>query len=192
MPTPVEPLPVVWTLRAIRELETIKGYIRAVNPLAAQRLTLRLMAAADGACGISRSFPRFWPSPRTGGDSALRHSLPRRRGRRRDLARAPRRAPAHRHMMRSLGAKIGFSYPCSRPAFHLPRSPGQPSGADSQGRGSVSAARVALLGDGQHSVSLDKVIVTMKRTGADMNAIYKETSLGGAGGERGGMLSSLG
>jgi L-serine dehydratase len=28
-------------------------------------------------------------------------------------------------------------------------------------------------------VSLDKVIVTMKRTGADMNAIYKETSLGG-------------
>jgi len=51
---------------------------------------------------------------------------------------------------------------------------------------------VALLGDGQHSVSLDKVIVTMKRTGADMNAIYKETSLGGAGGERGGMLSSLG
>ena len=48
MPTPVEPLPVVWPLRAIRELETIKGYIGAVNPLAAQRLTLRLIAAADG------------------------------------------------------------------------------------------------------------------------------------------------
>ena len=37
----------------------------------------------------------------------------------------------------------------------------------------------ALLGDGEHSVSLDKVIATMKRTGADMNEIYKETSLGG-------------
>ena len=43
----------------------------------------------------------------------------------------------------------------------------------------IDAARLALLGDGQHSVSLDKVIVTMKRTGADMSEIYKETSLGG-------------
>ncbi|HWA63156.1 MAG TPA: L-serine ammonia-lyase [Caulobacteraceae bacterium] len=43
----------------------------------------------------------------------------------------------------------------------------------------IDAARLALLGDGQHSVSLDKVIATMKRTGADMDAIYKETSLGG-------------
>jgi L-serine dehydratase len=43
----------------------------------------------------------------------------------------------------------------------------------------IDAARLALLGDGQHSVSLDKVIATMKRTGADMNTIYKETSLGG-------------
>jgi len=43
----------------------------------------------------------------------------------------------------------------------------------------IDAARLALLGDGEHSVSLDKVIATMKRTGADMNAIYKETSLGG-------------
>jgi L-serine dehydratase len=43
----------------------------------------------------------------------------------------------------------------------------------------VDAARLALLGDGQHSVSLDKVIATMKRTGEDMNYIYKETSLGG-------------
>jgi L-serine dehydratase len=43
----------------------------------------------------------------------------------------------------------------------------------------IDAARLALLGDGQHSVSLDKVIATMKRTGADMNDIYKETSLGG-------------
>jgi len=43
----------------------------------------------------------------------------------------------------------------------------------------IDAARLALLGDGQHTVSLDKVIATMKRTGEDMSAIYKETSLGG-------------
>ena len=43
----------------------------------------------------------------------------------------------------------------------------------------IDAARLALHGDGEHSVSLDKVIATMKRTGADMNEIYKETSLGG-------------
>jgi L-serine dehydratase len=43
----------------------------------------------------------------------------------------------------------------------------------------IDAARLALLGDGEHSVSLDKVIATMKRTGADMSEIYKETSLGG-------------
>ena len=43
----------------------------------------------------------------------------------------------------------------------------------------IDAQRLAMLGDGQHSVSLDKVIATMKRTGEDMSAIYKETSLGG-------------
>jgi L-serine dehydratase len=43
----------------------------------------------------------------------------------------------------------------------------------------MNAARLALLGDGQHYVSLDKVISTMKQTGKDMMAIYKETSLGG-------------
>ena len=43
----------------------------------------------------------------------------------------------------------------------------------------VNAARIALMGDGQHQVSLDKVIETMRQTGKDMNAIYKETSLGG-------------
>ena len=43
----------------------------------------------------------------------------------------------------------------------------------------IDASRLALLGDGQHSVSLDKVIATMKRTGDDMSHIYKETSLGG-------------
>lgn len=43
----------------------------------------------------------------------------------------------------------------------------------------VNAARLALLGDGQHFVSLDKVIATMKQTGKDMMTIYKETSQGG-------------
>jgi L-serine dehydratase len=43
----------------------------------------------------------------------------------------------------------------------------------------VNAARMALMGDGQHKISLDKVIQTMKQTGRDMNTIYKETSLGG-------------
>ncbi len=43
----------------------------------------------------------------------------------------------------------------------------------------VNAARIALMGDGSHLVSLDQVIQTMKQTGKDMNTIYKETSLGG-------------
>ncbi|OGT45102.1 MAG: L-serine ammonia-lyase [Gammaproteobacteria bacterium RIFCSPHIGHO2_12_FULL_41_20] len=43
----------------------------------------------------------------------------------------------------------------------------------------VNAARLALLGDGEHFISLDKVIATMKQTGKDMMTIYKETSLGG-------------
>lgn len=43
----------------------------------------------------------------------------------------------------------------------------------------INAARVALLGDGHHIVSLDQAIQTMKQTGADMMAKYKETSRGG-------------
>lgn len=43
----------------------------------------------------------------------------------------------------------------------------------------VNAAQLALLGDGMHYVSLDKVIATMRQTGRDMMTIYKETSLGG-------------
>jgi len=44
---------------------------------------------------------------------------------------------------------------------------------------SIDASRLALIGNGEHHVSLDRVIETMRRTGADMNDIYKETSLGG-------------
>ncbi len=43
----------------------------------------------------------------------------------------------------------------------------------------INAARLALRGDGQHHVSLDKVISTMRQTGRDMSTNYKETSLGG-------------
>ena len=43
----------------------------------------------------------------------------------------------------------------------------------------INAARLALRGDGAHRVSLDKVIATMRQTGADMSAKYKETSRGG-------------
>jgi L-serine dehydratase len=43
----------------------------------------------------------------------------------------------------------------------------------------INAARMALRGDGQHFVSLDKVIKTMWETGADMKTKYKETSRGG-------------
>jgi len=43
----------------------------------------------------------------------------------------------------------------------------------------VSAARLALHGDGSHLVSLDTVIETMRQTGLDMSTKYKETSEGG-------------
>ena len=43
----------------------------------------------------------------------------------------------------------------------------------------VSAARLALHGDGRHLVSLDTVIETMRQTGLDMSTKYKETSEGG-------------
>ncbi|MQY39498.1 L-serine dehydratase TdcG [Streptomyces sp. RB17] len=43
----------------------------------------------------------------------------------------------------------------------------------------VTAAKMAMRGDGSHKVSLDKVIKTMKDTGADMSVKYKETARGG-------------
>lgn len=42
-----------------------------------------------------------------------------------------------------------------------------------------NAARIALRGDGKHFVSLDKVIKTLRETGADMKTKYKETARGG-------------
>jgi L-serine dehydratase len=43
----------------------------------------------------------------------------------------------------------------------------------------LNASRMALKGDGQHYVTLDNVIKTMRETGADMKTKYKETSRGG-------------
>ncbi|QRO86595.1 L-serine ammonia-lyase [Kytococcus sedentarius] len=43
----------------------------------------------------------------------------------------------------------------------------------------ITAARTALRGDGSHIVSLDKVVKTMRETGADMKVKYKETARGG-------------
>ena len=43
----------------------------------------------------------------------------------------------------------------------------------------INASRMALHGDGKHVVTLDKVIKTMRETGADMKVKYKETSRGG-------------
>jgi len=43
----------------------------------------------------------------------------------------------------------------------------------------VNATRMAMAGDGKHSVSLDRVIKTMRDTGRDMKSKYKETSRGG-------------
>jgi L-serine dehydratase len=43
----------------------------------------------------------------------------------------------------------------------------------------ITAARMAVRGDGTHKVSLDKAIKTMRETGADMKIKYKETARGG-------------
>ncbi|QUN07046.1 L-serine ammonia-lyase [Shewanella yunxiaonensis] len=43
----------------------------------------------------------------------------------------------------------------------------------------INASRLALRGDGNHKVSLDKVIKTMMDTGKDMRSKYKETAKGG-------------
>ncbi len=43
----------------------------------------------------------------------------------------------------------------------------------------INAAKMALWGDGQHRVSLDEVIITMRETGRDMSSKYKETAMGG-------------
>ena len=43
----------------------------------------------------------------------------------------------------------------------------------------ITAARMAVRGDGKHHVSLDNAIKTMRETGEDMKVKYKETARGG-------------
>ncbi|GAA1579710.1 L-serine ammonia-lyase [Leucobacter aridicollis] len=43
----------------------------------------------------------------------------------------------------------------------------------------INAAKMALMGDGEHHVTLDEVIITMRETGKDMSDKYKETARGG-------------
>lgn len=43
----------------------------------------------------------------------------------------------------------------------------------------INAVQMALRGDGTHFISLDRVIRTLRDTGADMHDKYKETSRGG-------------
>ncbi|MET4694647.1 L-serine ammonia-lyase [Endozoicomonas lisbonensis] len=43
----------------------------------------------------------------------------------------------------------------------------------------ITAARLAMRGDGNHAVSLDSCVETMYRTGLDLQAKYRETSQGG-------------
>jgi L-serine dehydratase len=56
----------------------------------------------------------------------------------------------------------------------------------------INAARIALRGDGRHVVSLDQVIATMRETGADMKAKYKETARGGLAVHAGDALVRIG
>lgn len=53
MTEPSSALPVIWTQRAQGELEAIRAYVGAMNPLAAQRLALRIVAAADSLAELS-------------------------------------------------------------------------------------------------------------------------------------------
>jgi len=43
----------------------------------------------------------------------------------------------------------------------------------------LDANLFALLSDGKHFITFDKVVRTMKKTGHDLPSLYKETSLGG-------------
>ncbi|MEU8592615.1 L-serine ammonia-lyase, iron-sulfur-dependent, subunit alpha, partial [Streptomyces globisporus] len=59
----------------------------------------------------------------------------------------------------------------------VPQVPGD--GRPVKVHGAAAGKNLTLRGDGSHKVSLDKVIKTMKETGADMSVKYKETARGG-------------
>ena len=105
------------------------------------------------------------------------------RGRRRLLdggRRAVRGAGRHARAGRERGRDRHGAQP--RPHLRPDRRPGADPLHRAQRHGAVkaiNAARLALRGDGTHIVSLDKVIKTMRETGADMRTKYKETARGG-------------
>ncbi len=43
----------------------------------------------------------------------------------------------------------------------------------------MDACNFAIMSDGKHRVTFDKVVITMKRTGKDLPSLYRETSEGG-------------
>ena len=100
---------------------------------------------------------------RDGGRRALR------RARRNARARS-RTRPRSRWSTTSASPATRSRASCRCPASNATRSPSSTA---------VSAARLALHGDGTHLVSLDTVIETMRQTGLDMMTKYKETSEGG-------------
>ena len=73
-------------------------------------------------------------------------------------------------------SELGLGRPPGRFRNHVPRcTPPCPLGAVK----AVTAASLAIKGDGQHFVPLDACIETMRQTGYDMSEKYKETSTGG-------------
>src|SRR5260370_568614 len=67
-----------------------------------------------------------------------------------------------------------------RPTAHGAACPrGCPITPDNCGERARGGGSRGVHGDGSHKVSVDRVIATMRQTGADMQSKYKETSLGG-------------
>ena len=85
-----------------------------------------------------------------------------------------RKALSTRLMQSRMSAllSIGFLYVAVRERFGS-------SLLQARLRADTTSARMALRGDGEHYVSLDQVIKTMRDTGRDMQDKYKETATGG-------------
>ena len=91
--------------------------------------------------------------------------------------RGPRRTPAQVENAAEIGMEHHLGLTCD-PVGGLVQIPCIERNAVGSVK-AITAARLALHGDGRHTVSLDKVIKTMMETGADMKIKYKETSRGG-------------
>lgn len=99
-----------------------------------------------------------------------------------DVDRAEARVEAIRQSRKvRLGGVLERNFEGRRDlVFHRMESlPGHPNGLCFVAHAADGAEPLTLRGDGRHFVSLDKVIATMRQTGADMSTKYKETSRGG-------------